>query len=256
LKQTINFNSSFKAIEKEIISIIENFNTSGLLFGDGNRNSIKLFDVASLKINVKSFKKPHLLNSIIYNYFRKSKARRSFEYANRLLENEIGTPQPIAYFENSSIFGLKQSYYISEHLECDLTFRELVQIPEFPENEIILRQFIRFSYLLHQKGIEFLDHSPGNTLIKKNENESYDFFLVDLNRMTFHKKMSFDVRMKNLCRLTNKEEMVKIMSNEYAIISGESEDLIFRTLWKKTTDFQNQYFRKRRLKKKLKFWKQ
>jgi hypothetical protein len=255
LKQTINFNSSFKAIEKEIISIIENFNTSGLLFGDVNRNSIKLFDVASLKVNVKSFKKPQLLNSIIYNYFRKSKARRSFEYANRLLENEIGTPQPIAYFENSSIFGLKQSYYISEHLECDLTFRELVQIPEFPENEIILRQFIRFSYLLHQKGIEFLDHSPGNTLIKKNENESYDFFLVDLNRMTFHKKISLDVRMKNLCRLTNKEEMVKIMSNEYAIISGESEDLIFRTLWKKTTDFQNQYFRKRRLKKKLKFWK-
>ena len=255
MKQTINFNSSFKAIEKEIISIIENFNTSGLLFGDVNRNSIKLFDVASLKVNVKSFKKPQLLNSIIYNYFRKSKARRSFEYANRLLENEIGTPQPIAYFENSSVFGLKQSYYISEHLECDLTFRELVQIPEFPENEIILRQFIRFSYLLHQKGIEFLDHSPGNTLIKKNENESYDFFLVDLNRMTFHKKISLDVRMKNLCRLTNKEEMVKIMSNEYAIISGESEDLIFRTLWKKTTDFQNQYFRKRRLKKKLKFWK-
>jgi hypothetical protein len=61
--------------------------------------------------------------------------------------------------------------------------------------------------------------------------------------------------MKNLCRLTYKEEMVKIMSNEYAIVSGESEGLIFRTLWKMTTDFQNQYFRKRRLKKKLKFWK-
>jgi hypothetical protein len=61
--------------------------------------------------------------------------------------------------------------------------------------------------------------------------------------------------MKNLCRLTYKEEMVKIMSNEYAIISGESEEIIFQTLWKKTTDFQNQYFRKRRLKKKLKFWK-
>jgi hypothetical protein len=256
LKKKINFNPSFIAIEEEIIGLIKNFNTSGLLFGDGNRNIIKLFDVASLKVNVKSFKKPHLLNSIIYNYFRKSKARRSFEYANRLLENEIGTPQPIAYFEKTSFFGLKQSYYVSEHLACDLTFRELVQIPEFPENEIILRQFIRFTFLLHQKGIEFLDHSPGNTLIRKNNIGSYDFFLVDLNRMTFHKKMAFEVRMKNLCRLTNKEEMVKTMSNEYAIVSGESEDIIFQTLWKMTTDFQNQYFRKRRLKKKLKFWKQ
>ena len=78
---------------------------------------------------------------------------------------------------------------------------------------------------------------------------------ADLNRMIFHNSMSFDIRMKNLCRLTYKEEMVKIMSNEYAIVSGESEELIFRTLWKMTTDFQNQYFIKRRLKKKLKFWK-
>ena len=255
MKTPINFNSAYLSIQKEIVSIIENFNNSGLIFGDGNRNIIKIFDLNSTIVNVKSFKKPHLLNSIIYRYIRKSKARRSFEYANRLLENQIGTPQPIAYFENTSLFGLKNSFYVSEHLECDLTFRELVQIPEFPENEIILRQFTRFTYLLHQKGIEFLDHSPGNTLIKKNENGSYDFFLVDLNRMTFHQNMSFHIRMKNLCRLTNKEEMVKIMSNEYAIVSGESEDLIFRTLWKMTTDFQNQYFRKRRLKKKLKFWK-
>lgn len=250
-----NFHPLYQSKKNKIFETINNFNTSGFLFGDGNRNVIRLFDLDSIKVNVKSFKKPHILNSIIYKYFRKSKARRSFEYANRLLENEIGTPQPIAYFESTSFFGLKNSFYVSEHLDCDLTFRELVQIPELPENEIILRQFIRFSYLLHQKGIEFLDHSPGNTLIKKNEKGVYDFFLVDLNRMTFHEKMSFEIRMKNLCRLTYKEEMVKIMSNEYAIVSGESEELIFRTLWKMTTDFQYQYFRKRRLKKKLKFWK-
>lgn len=249
------FHSLYQSKQNEIFEIINNFNSSGMIFGDGNRNVIKLFDLDSNKVNVKSFKKPHLLNSIIYKYFRKSKARRSFEYATILLENKIGTPQPIAYFESFSIFGLTKSYYVSEHLECDLTFRELVQIPEYPENEIILRQFIRFCFLLHQKGIEFLDHSPGNTLIKKNEFGEYDFFLVDLNRMTFHNTMSFDVRMKNLCRLTYKEEMVKIMSNEYAIVSGESEDLIFQILWKMTTDFQNQYFRKRKLKKKLKFWK-
>ena len=149
---------------------------------------------------------------------------------------------------------MNYSYYISEHLECDFTFREFLQLPEFQENEIILRQFIRFSYLLHQKGIEFLDNSPGNTLIKKNEKGVYDFYLVDLNRMSFHKNMSFDVRIKNLCRLTSHAEMIKIMSNEYAILSGESEDLIFRTLSEMTTNFQNQFLRKRRLKKKLKFW--
>ena len=255
MKKLIKFKSTFISNQNDIISIIDNFNTSGLIFGDGNRNIIKLFDLDSKQINIKSFKKPHFLNSIIYKYFRKSKARRSFEFANILLEKNIGTPEPIAYFENTTFLGLKDSYYISEHLQCDLTFRELVQIPDFPENEIILRQFTRFSYDLHQKGIEFLDHSPGNTLIKKGNDGKYDFFLVDLNRMVFHKSMSFEVRMKNLCRLTPKKEMIAIMSNEYAEISGESEQLIFKKLWEMTSEFQLKYYKKRRLKKKLMFWK-
>ena len=251
----INFQNQSLFTGNSILGLISNFNNKGLLFGDGKRNVIKLFDLEAQKINIKSFKVPNLINKIVYKYFRKSKARRSFEYANILLENNIGTPQPIAYFENTTFLGLKDSYYISEHLECDLTFRELVQIPDFPENEIILRQFTRFSYDLHQKGIEFLDHSPGNTLIKKGNNGNYEFFLVDLNRMLFHKSMSFETRMKNLCRLTHKKEMVAIMSNEYAIISGESEQLINDTLWKMTADFQYKFYRKKRLKKKLKFWK-
>ena len=118
-----------------------------------------------------------------------------------------------------------------------------------------MRQFTRFSYLLHQKGIEFKDHSPGNTLIKKNQSGLYDFYLVDLNRMEFHAKMDFNLRMKNLCRLTPHKEMVAVMSNEYAKISGESESLIFETLWKYTADFQYKYYRKKRMKKKFLFWK-
>ena len=241
--------------KEEIILLVNSFDTNGRLLYGGSRNAIKIFEINDYIINIKSFKVPNFINKIAYKYFRKSKARRSFEFANILLENKIGTPRPIAYFENSNFLGLKDSYYISEHLNCDLTFRELVEIPDFPENEIILRQFTRFSYDLHQKGIEFLDHSPGNTLIKKGNNGNYEFFLVDLNRMEFHKSMSFEVRMKNLCRLTHKKEMVAIMSNEYAIISGESEQLINDTLWKMTADFQYKFYRKKRLKKKLKFWK-
>ena len=234
---------------------INNFDAKGILFGDGKRNIIKLFEVGGKTINIKSFKIPHFINKIAYKYFRKSKARRSYEFATTLLEKGIGTPQPIAYFENSNFLGLKESYYVSEHLQCDLTFRDLVEIPDFPDHENILRQFTRFSFDLHEKGIEFLDHSPGNTLIKKNADGNYDFFLVDLNRMQFHQTMSFDLRMKNLCRLTPLKEMVAVMSNEYAIISGASESLIFETLWKYTADFQKQFYRKKRLKKKLKFWK-
>lgn len=239
----------------EVLLLLQNFKSSGKLFGDGKRNIIKLFELDGMTINIKSFKIPNLINKIAYRYFRKSKARRSFEYATILLEKGIGTPQPIAYLENYNWLGLNDSYYACEHLQCDLTFRELLERADYPDHETILRQFTRFSYGLHQKGIEFKDHSPGNTLIKKGTDGKYNFFLVDLNRMNFHEKMSFDLRMKNLCRLTPVKDMVKVMSNEYAKISGESEDLIFETLWSKTAKFQEKFYRKKRLKKKLKFWK-
>lgn len=248
-------NPKYLPQQNELDSILSDFHSRGILFDNGKRNKIKLFDLAGKTINIKSFKIPNLINTIAYKYFRKSKARRSFEFANTLLENGIGTPEPIAYFENFSFLGLKDSYYISEHLLCDFTFRQLVEFPETPDHENILRQFTRFSFDLHQKGIEFLDHSPGNTLIKKTDNGQYQFFLVDLNRMNFHDSMSFEMRMKNLCRLTPKKEMVAVMSNEYALQSGESEALIFETLWKMTADFQYRFYRKKRLKKKLKFWK-
>lgn len=251
----LKLSDKYKDYEDKLSEHINLFDVKGSNFIIGQRNKIKLFELNGIIINVKSFKIPHLINKIAYKYFRKSKARRSFEYATALLEKGIGTPQPIAYFENYDAVGLKDSYYVSEHLQCDLTFRELVEIPEYPDHENILRQFTHFSFNLHQKGIEFLDHSPGNTLIKKNSEGNYNFFLVDLNRMNFHEFMSFDIRMKNLCRLTPLIEMVAVMSNEYAKISGESEKLIFETLCKKIADFQEQFYRKKRLKKKLKFWK-
>lgn len=251
-----NFNSSLKFSKKQILFYITNFSSTGILFGDGKRNTIKLFELEGYTINIKSFKVPNLINKIAYKYFRKSKARRSYEYAVKLLENGIGTPQPIAFFENFDFIGLKDSYYISEHLDSDLTFRELVEIPDYPDHATILRQFTRFSFDLHEKGIEFLDHSPGNTLIKKNPNGEYDFYLVDLNRMNFKPALDFESRMKNLSHLTPKKDMIEIMSNEYATFyTSQTEESIVREMWLHTTNFQERYARKQRIKKKLKFWK-
>jgi hypothetical protein len=251
-----SINKDFKSCESDVQKSLIHFNTSGKPFGDGKRNIIKLFELDEKIMNIKSFKIPNLINKIAYKYFRKSKARRSFEYATLLLERGIGTPEPIAYLENYNWIGLKDSYYASEHLQCDLTYRELVEIPSFPDNENILRQFTQFSFNLHQKGVEFLDHSPGNTLINKGSDGKYEFFLVDLNRMNFHKQMDFDQRMKNLSRLTPKKDMIAIMSNEYAkSYPAKMESEIFEKMWFYTAEFQEKFHRKQRLKKKLKFWK-
>lgn len=248
-------NNNFNSIKELILEHILQFNSSGKYFVQGQRNAIKLFEIDGITLNIKSFKKPNLVNKIAYRYFRKSKARRSFEYASKLMDLGIGTPKPIAYFENFDFIGLNDSYYVCEHLENVFEFRALVQNTDFNQRESIIRQFVGFSYQMHQKGVEFLDHSPGNTLIKDNNDGTYSFYLVDLNRMKFHESIDFQSRMKNLSHLTPQKEMIVIMANEYAKLSGEMEQNVFETLWKFTSDFQFRYHRKKRIKKKLKFWK-
>lgn len=252
---SILIHKNFISKERDINKFLRDFSSSGILFGDGQRNTIKLFDLDGQTINIKSFKVPNLINKVAYKYFRKSKARRSYEYANRLIENGIGTPQPISYVENFKLLGLEKSFYISEHLLADLTFRELVENPAYPDHENILRQFTKFSFNLHEKGIEFLDHSPGNTLIKKVSEKQYEFFLVDLNRMKFHVEMDLNIRMKNFSKLTSKKEMIEIMSDEYAQLCNKSMQDIFDQMWRYTCEFQQKYQRKHRLKAKYFFWK-
>ncbi len=235
--------------KKDLEAIINNFSNEGYILGNQKRNEIRVIDFNDITLNIKSFKQPGVINKFIYSYFRKSKAERSYTYANFLKTKNIGTPQPIAYFENKNIFGLKDSYYISEHINADLTYRELSKEPDFPDNENILRKFVHFTHSLHENNILFKDHSPGNTLIKKTGND-YSFYLVDLNRMDF-KTLSFLERMKNFSRLTRKKEMVEIMSDEYSVISGIEYNTVFNEMWKQTTLFRTKFDRKKRLKKKF-----
>ena len=253
MRITKNIHNDFSAYEAFFDDIISNFDSKGEPFGNQDRNSLKLFQLDDKMINVKSFRIPNLINQIAYKFFRKSKAQRSFEYGNWLQSLDIGTPQPMAYYEYKSGFLFNKSYYISEQQPCDLTYRELTTNFEYPDFENILRAFTRFTYKLHQKNVHFLDHSPGNTLIRKTD-DSYEFYLVDLNRMEF-KELDFETRIRNFSKLTIHKFMIEIMSDEYAKSTGEDYNKVFELMWTYTQEFQNKYHRKRKLKQKLKFWK-
>lgn len=241
----------FKGHADELTRIIHNFSTTGTMFADGRRNKIKIFPLSSGTVNVKSFKIPNIINKVVYRFFRKSKARRSYEFANRLLQEGIGTPQPIAYFENTTLFSFQDSYYISEQLNPDLTFRQLIEMPDYPEHEIILRQFTRFTFKLHEKGIAFQDHTPGNTLIKKIAPQQYEFFLVDLNRMNFHDSMNLQQRVVNMAKLTPEDHLIKVMCDEYAKLYNKSYDEVYGLMVKYTQYFSNRFHRKRAIKRRL-----
>jgi hypothetical protein len=224
-----------------ISKAISDFEASGKTVSKGDRNTIKSIEIEGLHLNIKQFKIPNIFNAFIYKYIRKSKARRSYEYGTILTQKSILTPTPIAYFETFSWFGLKKSYYVSKHVDYDFDFRVLIHNLKLPNRVEILKQFTAFTFMLHEHNINFLDHSPGNTLIVKTTLGYYDFYLIDLNRMRFQ-SMSFNKRMHNFRRLWLSKTMVRIMSKEYAALSGisfseiQSEMLYYSRKFQKKID--------------------
>ncbi len=209
------FFPGYESYQSAFEQIVHNFTTQGVIIGDPNRNTVKAFNVNGVQFNFKSFKIPNLVNKIAYRHFRKSKARRSFEYACHLLQKGIGTPQPIAYLELSDAVGLGASYYVSAHLEDIFTLRDVLSDPVFQDREKIISQYTGFFFKMHEQHILFKDNSPGNVLIHK-QGADYELFLVDLNRMNTHKEMDMDERLANFCRMTDDKEVLQIIADEYA----------------------------------------
>ena len=119
-------NSDYIQHKDFLSDCVTNFETKGQAFGNQKRNTLKLFTINELTINIKSFRIPNIFNQVAYRFFRKSKAERSFNYALKLKSLGINTPDPIAYYEFTTFLLFKKSYYISKQLECDLTYRELI----------------------------------------------------------------------------------------------------------------------------------
>ena len=244
----IIIDEAFSPIRKEIIQAVGNFEREGRKIGPGKRNVLKAVSVGGKELNIKAFKVPNIVNKVAYRFFRKSKAERSFIYAKELLKRGIKTPTPVAYVEEVTSFAFLKSFYVSEHLDYDLTFRDL----DLKQNghEEILRAFTRFTYELHEKGIEFLDHSPGNTLIRINK-DGYDFYLVDLNRMNF-KTLDPIERLRNFERLSRERAVYEVMADEYAKQTERPSSEVFDQMW----HYNQRFFTKRdktaRIKKKFK----
>ena len=248
MNRSVKFNSDYLDYKDDILSLIENFSSSDAHTIKDHRNIIKKFKLTDFEINIKSFGVPPMFNAFIYSFFRLTKAHRSFDYGKKLLEAGINTPTPICYCEYKNKGILSKSFYASKQLKFDFPISEVINNTNFPNRIEILNDFVFFTFKLHENGINFLDHSPGNTLVKL-QNSKPTFYLVDLNRMNFE-KMSFNKRIMNFRRLTNNKEVLKIISREYAKLSNSDPDKTFNLMVK----YSNQFLTRRSFRKKIKFF--
>lgn len=183
------------------------------------RNEIKIIDYKDKSLVVKAFKVPNLFNKIVYTFFRDTKAKKS--YYNSLKISDF-VPRAIGYIEFKKFGLLYDSYFVSEKFDYDFSIREVLLDEKFDNREAIFAEFSKFTFGLHEKGILHKDYSPGNILIKKEDN-SYIFKIVDINRMEF-KELEIDERLKNFSQLWANDSDLKIIIDAYLEFMTEDRE--------------------------------
>lgn len=183
----------------------------------GARNT--LYNVADADGNhlcVKHFRKAKFPNSYIYTTLRHSKARRSFEHAEKLLSLGFNTPRPIAWSERRKGLKLLDSYYICEFLPLS----NIRDWGKLPDADRITDALGAFMVSLHRAGVYHRDFSPGNILVDRLADGSYRFLLVDINRMNFNVRNR--TRLMSMFRSISLDETdTERLARAYAKASGE-----------------------------------
>lgn len=209
------------------------------------RNEIKIIRFENEEFAVKSFKVPNLINKIVYTFFKSSKAKKSYENSVKIGDF---VPRPIGYIEFERFGLIGESYFISENFKYDFTIREPLLDKDFLQRDAVFKAFAEFTFKLHESGIFHLDYSPGNILVKKEDN-SYIFKIVDINRMEF-KTLLQDEKVKNFAKLWARDEDLRVIVKEYCKFAKYDEESCVNLALKYSQNHKDRKNTKKRLKGK------
>ena len=209
-------NPRYAALEDSLRSAIADFGASGTVIYKG-RNTLKAFNVGGCHFVVKKFKTLDFLKGVIYTFFRKTKARRSYENAQTLQSRGIDTPSPIAFIESRRCGLNSETFYICEHTDYREIAEELNVSEDF--NKSLAEAYGRFAATLHEKGILHYDLNSGNVLFKSESESDYHFQLIDINRMKFMPEgtaVPMDDCLENLTLFTGNLKLHAFVAESYA----------------------------------------
>jgi len=195
-----------------------------------------------MDVVVKSYGNPLFINRIIYGNIRASKAKRAYNYALKLRDYGIGTPQPLAYIEIKKGLILHKSFFIS--LKSTFPNRLSDLCTETPAKDVdkLVRGIAVFTAKLHDLGILHKDYSSGNLLYEINKDEVL-LQVIDLNRMRFG-RVGRKKGCKNFERLCLNDEILSRIAEEYAEVRSFDKAICVEEVLK-----YNRKHRNRRSKK-------
>ncbi len=223
-------NENYKNVKDFLLNIKEFFKENSNTIHKA-RNELKVIEYMGVRTVVKAFKIPNKVNQIVYAYFRDSKAKKSYNNAVKLRNLGLNTPEPIGYIEFFRGLLFKDSFFIAKKFDYDFTIREPLRNKELENREEIIKDFVKFTYSLHEKNVYHKDFSAGNTLVSKKDNETYEFSVVDINRMEF-KEVGLELGLDNFAKLWLDDEDIILIARTYAKLAKKDENIAIEMLKK------------------------
>jgi hypothetical protein len=225
--RTVTVGPEYSGLKDFIVSLPDRFDRGeGTLVYRG-RNELRLFEHGGYRLVVKAFRRPNLINRLVYGLLRPSKAKRAYENALLLRRIGVGTPAPVGYLNRRMGLLFDRSYLVTMVADCPHVYQELFE-REFDCTEQVLREVGRVTARLHEHGLAHKDYGRGNILFDVRP-DGVHLELVDLNRMY---RGPLDIRRgcKNLERLPATPEMHRWLAEEYARARGFDADECFRLM--------------------------
>ena len=236
-------NEKYEHLREWLEQLPESFGRLGKVIYD-RRNQLRVIEAPDgTLVNAKRYCKAHVVNRVVYSLgIRQPKGLRAFRYPARLLERGINTPEPIAYIEQRRCGLLGLSYFISVQSPLKHTLYEFGDAKEGTYEEMA-EALGRFAAMMHDREVLHLDYSPGNILWDKDEQGTYHFAVVDINRMRFG-KVGIKDGCAALCRMWGPKRFVELIARSYAEARGFDPDQAVALTMQARTAFWTRYQRR------------
>lgn len=176
------------------------------------RNELRRVEVQGQTLCIKQYGVPGLLNRWIYRHWRMPKGLRAYRNAFRLREAGFDTPEPMAYIQYDTWWGIGESYYICRYVPG----QTLYQWGDKPLAEIRedVQALALYAARMHDAGLMLCDFTPGNILLTAD-----GFTLVDINRMRAG-TCSIRQGLSNMAGLWLQPEVADFLAVQYAAARG------------------------------------
>lgn len=143
------------------------------------------------------------------NIFIPSRALSSLKAAETFELLGIKTAIPLAVVEKRRGFILKESMLVMENISKHLGFPEYIEKNFSPsvskdyiqQKRTFIKAFALFLRHLHNQGVYQNDFKTTNVFVEATLSKEKSFWLIDLDQISFLKKVSTRQKIKNLCQI-------------------------------------------------------